>query len=164
MKYLFLFAFFLAFARAQAQSLPLKVVAAAGNVVSGGGLTLSFTVGEVAIHAVAANNLVLKEGFWQQGLNYNITSDIVEIGGETLDIRVFPNPTLDQFFVTIDGNAPPLRCLLIDFSGRNVETQTVSAGAEKIAFSGSNFPTGIYLLRLETLDGATVQTFKLQKM
>ena len=71
MKYVTTLALLLFFlSQASTQTLPLKVIAAAGNQVKSGNLTLCYTLGELAIHQTTTTSPTLqyREGFWQPDL------------------------------------------------------------------------------------------------
>jgi len=51
-----------------AQTLPLQVIAAAGTQAQGGGITLCYTLSEVAVHQISTQDIKYREGFWQPDL------------------------------------------------------------------------------------------------
>ncbi len=68
MKHITTLAFLLSFlSQVSTQTLPMKVIAAAGNQVKSGNLTLCYTLGELAIHQTTTTSPTLqyREGFWQ---------------------------------------------------------------------------------------------------
>lgn len=56
---------FLLISRVSAQSISRKVIATAGGTLSGGGNTLSYTIGETAISTLTNSNVILTQGFQQ---------------------------------------------------------------------------------------------------
>ncbi|MCC6462417.1 MAG: T9SS type A sorting domain-containing protein [Saprospiraceae bacterium] len=151
-----------------AQSLPLRVVAAAGTtavVAASGGQVYQFfyTLGEPAIQTAQAGNFRWQEGFWQPDIN--TATETVELLGLALDIRVLPNPSRDHFSIQLEGPPMPLalRCSLFDLLGRPVETALLPAGETQVQMGQPALPAGFYFLRLQTPDGRLIRSVSLQK-
>ena len=151
-----------------AQSLPLRVIAAAGTTAlaaAPGGQVYKFyyTLGETAIHTASAGNYRWQEGFWQPVVN--TPTQIAEEMGHPLNIRVQPNPSRDHFTLQLEGPPIPraLQCRLYDLLGRPAETAVLAPGETQLQMGQPALPAGFYFLRLTTPDGRTVRSFRLQK-
>lgn len=141
----------------------LRVIAAAGNTVSGNGITLGYTIGETAIAQRTAANNQLREGFWQPGINSLVA--VVDIAGMKSDIRVYPNPTGGQFTLDLGEGFPvSLQCTLFNALGAAVESVTIEEGQTATRMGDPGLENGLYLLQLQTPDGRTAHTFRVLKM
>ncbi len=79
-----------------------------------------------------------------------------------LEIKVFPNPAVNQASVNIKGNYKGIVSLsLYDITGRMIQSQNMSAaaGSVSITLDLSNLESGIYLLRIN--NGGVNQEVKL---
>jgi hypothetical protein len=162
MKYLLSCVFAFGLTCMQAQNLPLKIVASAGNEVSGNGYKISYTLGEVAVRNTSAGNYYLREGFWQPGVN--CTTDVFDLQKNNIEITLFPNPTADQFWVNIEGDLPvELRCTLYNLLGHSIVSNNIPIGTSRFEMNCATLPTGMYFLRFQNLTGQTVKTLAVQK-
>ncbi len=139
------------------------VAGAAGDFVSGNGITLGFTIGEGAVGLAFpfSGGTAEVAGFWGPG---NVP--IVGIGPENplttgVDLRIVPNPSASSttFHLWVpsfaDGRTP--RTLIFDTRGRLVRaldgrpTRTfhVVFDWDGTDASGSAAPSGIYFCRVE---------------
>ena len=82
------------------------------------------------------------------------------VAAEQSTYTLFPNPTSEDFcYLTVQSNAPAIRCTLYDLMGRTLSTETIVPGVNTINLHG--LPSGCYILRLN--DGKQVTTKKLVK-
>lgn len=168
MKHLLFACLFLASQGVSAQSLPLSVVAAAGDtaITTGSGgivYTLYFTVGEAAIQDAGNGNLKAPEGFWQCPVSFMV--DVVQVSGTLLHIGVYPNPSADRFTLNIEGDlTTPLQCLLYDPTGRMVDQARIQPADTQVQIGAAGLPPGLYFLTLQLPGGNTLRTFKVQKI
>lgn len=109
-------------------------------------------------------------GFEKVRLRFLGTSDTVEVGKnvqtsvndiptEATNINVYPNPTTD--LVYFDGNIQGYKLELIDLSGKKV-LETLIQEPAKILLS--QYPDGIYLLRLSKANSKSAVSIKLLKI
>ena len=142
-------------------SQPLRVVGAAGTVVSSGGYTLGFTVGEVATQTFV-NNATLRQGFWQ---GYEVTVPVIEAGGTQAEITVFPNPFDGGLFVETEGNlTQPFDMLLFDLDGRLLLKQRIHPPGAAELEGARSLPSGIYLLSIRDEEGTLLGSAKVVKI
>ena len=88
---------------------------------------------------------------------------VVEYASENLYVKVYPNPTASSVTVEIDrgGEHSSLLCRLFDLSGR--ELKHFQVVDEKFDVDLEDFTSGIYLLRIQSPDGALHQVVKVIK-
>ncbi|TGE24204.1 T9SS type A sorting domain-containing protein [Hymenobacter aquaticus] len=151
------------------------------NVDGAGNLRWDLTLGGAALDQCiaitspqsATDNGLLIAGTSDSGISGDKTqpsygnSDfwIVKLRGTTLsararagtrqELRVSPNPAHGQVTLHLPEQAPRihLRLALMDATGRTVCRQSVAAGGGKVPFEVSQYPAGLYVLRLEGPNG-----------
>ena len=84
-----------------------------------------------------------------------ISSKIAE-NGET--ILVFPNPVANGSQISIEGKSAIKNVVLFDPAGRPISLPSVERTDNEIKFPLSHFPSGSYLLKIETNDDITTKT------
>ena len=92
-----------------------------------------------------------------------VNTGVVEYTAENLYVKVYPNPATTSVTVELDrgGEASPLLCRLFDLSGR--ELQHFQAMEDKFDVDIAAFPSGIYLLHIQSVDGVSRQVVKVVK-
>lgn len=86
----------------------------------------------------------------------NIVSAMVE--GQSTAVSITPNPAIDHVVVSINAtDATSATVSLLSISGQvlNVNTNANTTGATRVDLS--TYPSGIYFIRVETAQGATVE-------
>lgn len=141
------------------QSLEQFVIGSAGNFsTTSSGSTLSWTVGEPLVTTENGNSAILTQGF-QQTIVVNPLSTNLTLN-QTINLHVFPNPTLEQITLEKERNIP-LNAELLDILGQSIghysliENQTI--------ISLETLPAATYLLCVRDLDQQIIKTFKIQK-
>ena len=85
-----------------------------------------------------------------------VPSGIVEVAEEAIDgmtIKVYPNPTSNQFNIEIEssGNGiEPLQILVLDRLGRVLETGTIPHGGNRKTISLTGYAPGTYFVKCST--------------
>jgi hypothetical protein len=85
-----------------------------------------------------------------------VPSGIVEVSEEAIDgmtIKVYPNPTSNQFNIEIEssGNGiEPLQILVLDRLGRVLETGTIPQGGNRKTISLTGYAPGTYFVKCST--------------
>jgi hypothetical protein len=74
-------------------------------------------------------------------------------------VLVYPNPMKTQATIIVSNIASPLVLKVYDMLGR--EITTMESNTNKFIFTKGNLNTGIYLLKILTLDQTLIQTQKL---
>lgn len=145
-------------AHAQAQSpLPTEnAMNTTGNTISGGGTTYTYSVGEVIAFSLS-NPCSFTQGVIQPS-KWSVVS-INEVFDEKYTVRFFPNPTSDQ--IAVETDFPDFtRYEILTADGRQVDTGNFTY-SPIIGFG--KFQTGIYYLRLLSVDATNVKTTKIIK-
>jgi hypothetical protein len=154
--------FFSIYSQAQLSIEP-SVVASSGNYYESSSMTISWTVGELAITTLTGNNLILTQGF-QQPTIMGTGIDKDEFDGK---IFVYPNPVQNELFVRFDVERSGNYILeLQDVTGR-IMSQTMQKPinpGDIIKLNTSAFSPGMYLLRVITTDGRNIQVTSIRKL
>ena len=92
-----------------------------------------------------------------------LNTGVVEYVTEQLYVKVYPNPTTSSVTVELDrgGENTPLQCRLFDLSGR--ELRNFQIADDTFDVDVSEYPSGIYLLRIQSVDGSLHQVIKVVK-
>lgn len=88
---------------------------------------------------------------WGGPLAQNLWSNLSETVFDTLEIKIFPNPTKDFFYITGLENHSNMQISLLDIQGR-----VLQSFVDQYTFDISTYPSGIYLLHIEN-EGAIFQ-------
>ncbi len=84
-------------------------------------------------------------------LNFEITSSIIDISIDNLDISLYPNPSNSTTTISIKGVNGKAKISIIDASGRIItEIEKASLNSEiKHSFNISNYALGLYYMKVE---------------
>lgn len=143
------------------QSISSYVVASAGESVEADGVSISWTLGDIAIETFATSDIILTQGF-QQGY-FEVTS-VGEPLSDNFELKIFPNPATEYVMVELQSDEIKNALIQIyDMNGRLVynEKITVLEGSSKIELTNLN--SSQYILKLSAVTGEVLQTFKLIK-
>jgi hypothetical protein len=146
------------------QSLSPTVVASAGDYFDNGTVSISFTVGEVAVTTLEAGDVILTQGF-QQPFELDVTAvDDQEI---SWSVKTYPNPVKGNLHVKFTLEKPDdFTVVVMDLTGKKVfikkYTQVRSGEVKDIDFQ--NFAPGIYLISLTSEDKSVRKIYKVQKV
>jgi hypothetical protein len=154
--------FFSIYAQAQLTVEP-SVVATGGQYYETVNMAVSWTIGELATTTLTGENLILTQGF-QQPVGIGTGLPRHELTGQ---IFVYPNPVQDQLNVRFDIERSGDYILEVqDVTGRIVsqtQQKPINPGGI-IQLNTSTFSPGIYLLKVITTDGRSVQVTSVLKM
>jgi hypothetical protein len=109
---------------------------------------------------LGAGDLILTQGFHQTNL---MVTSIEDLAAE-FQLRVFPNPTVDLLSIDAQRSPESFSLELMDTAGRPLLLQRSMLNGTTHQINLSNYPPGIYLLRLRTEDRKNIQTFKIVKL
>ena len=145
------------------QSLSPTLISSAGVYAEGGDITLSYSVGEIAVTTLTSDNLVLTQGFHQPQLTGTGIPDKIELDWK---VNAFPNPVQDQLNISIRlGKPVELNLAIIDLTGKKLLIKKLGRIPadfnHSIDFSG--FANGIYFLKIQTTDKRYSRIIKIQK-
>lgn len=142
------------------QSIDLQVVGSAGDHFQTNEAQMSFTIGELVTETFGAGDIILTQGFHQTNL---MVTSIEDLAAE-FQLRVFPNPTVDLLSIDAQQSPESFSLELMDTAGRPLLLQRSMLNGTTHQINLSNYPPGIYLLRLRTEDRKNIQTFKIVKL
>jgi hypothetical protein len=139
------------------------VLASAGEYSATASLSLSWTVGELAVTSMQVGNLVISQGFQQADKDLTGIHEISFPG----EINVFPNPTTDILYFEIQSESPlQLRAELFDLLGKRVIL--IPEFRVNQAYEGqldcSTLPAGKWLLRFYDPASGAVKSFTVIKL
>ena len=136
-----------------------EVIASAGGYNVGGGLSISWTLGETIIPTFKSGDLILTHGFQQQVIITTVEENIDVL----VDIKVFPNPASD--IITIQFESPvtgEIALTILDSQGRLVKKDMIEINMSEKKINLQDIAAGIYYLRLTK--GKLVNVYKVVKL
>ncbi|MBQ4355188.1 MAG: C10 family peptidase [Bacteroidales bacterium] len=113
--------------------------------------------GKLSVRFVADN--------WDVGNGFTVTVEPVTSVNDYAgieDLRIFPNPATDQISVNFESTKnETFRCQIIDMTGKVIESRTYqhAGGMFEDTFNISNLAKGMYFIRIESEEGATMEKF-----
>jgi hypothetical protein len=92
------------------------------------------------------------EAYWGRGIcidevKVDILTNVTSIENETLVANIFPNPAMDNLFVSVFTNEPKYEISIMDIQGRIIETRSVN-NQETHVFNIAKLTSGIYLVKI----------------
>ncbi|NRB62465.1 MAG: T9SS type A sorting domain-containing protein [Saprospiraceae bacterium] len=144
------------------QSIDRQVIGMAGDISSTANISISWTVGEVAVQRgplATPQGGSITEGFQQPHI------ELVSGQENSIQIKVFPNPVRDMLRVKVNGSIlNTYRIDLLDNHGRTLRTWSkIPVGTQQ--FSMANYPAGTYFLRVHNdLTGEAMEAHQIIKI
>jgi len=136
-----------------------EVIASAGGYNVGGGLSISWTLGETIIPTFTNGNLVLSHGFQQQ----LIVTAIEEHIDIAVNVKVYPNPASDVVNISFDEPVEgDISITVLDSQGKLVKKDMIEAAMTEKQINLQEIPAGVYYLRLTK--GKLVNVYKVVKL
>jgi len=145
-----------------AQTLDRQVVSSGGAYATAGNVSLSYTIGEVAVATLTGGNLILTQGFQQpDGAPVGISEPPF-----TGSIKVYPNPTDDIIMVEITTDQSDLVLELSNALGQQLLSQELplDGGTYSGQVDMQTYAAGNYLLYLRDSNGRIVTSYNVQKV
>ncbi len=143
------------------ESISRQVVATAGADTTVNGISVSWTLGELAVETFEATGVTLTQGF-QQGF-FDITS-VGDPISNNFELKIYPNPASE--YVWIDLQSDEIRAIRVEIY--NMEGKLMyhnefdfASGPTQIPLQNLN--SNQYILKISDSDGKLLQTFKLIK-
>lgn len=154
----------LAFQVLSAQSIELSptVIASAGNYAEAGGISLSWTLGEIAVSTLTGGDLILTQGFQQSfddGTGFNL--DPIK-----WQIFAYPNPVENELKIQFDVPEPSDFLIEIqDVTGRILSQEQFKEvfPGDVIPVEMNSYKTGVYFFRVSTTDRKQVRVISVRK-
>jgi len=159
-----LFGFLLVPLAAEAQiTLAPTVIASGGGYHEADNISLSWTLGEVAVTTLTGGSMILTQGFQQP---FDIG---VGIGTEEMNwnIAVYPNPVEDELRIRFGIEKPgDFLIELQDVTGRVLtqEQHKQILPGEILQLNTSGYREGVYFLKLSTPDRNQVKVLSIRKL
>lgn len=149
---------------AQINDLNQQVFASSGDSAEGGGVHLSWTIGEAIVTTEAGGGITLQQGF-QQGLDdvsagWPVRLDEVDLA---LPVEVYPNPVRNHVWIET-GEAANLTLEVYDLQGRLLTSQTEFVGpGNRLELSTIDWAEGTYYLGVTSSTHSGRKSFTLIK-
>jgi len=134
-----------------------QAVIAAGGDVTGGGGSVSYSIGQTAYLTKTGNNNSITEGV-QQPYEISVTVGINETG-ITLEMSVYPNPTTGYLILNVEISEN-LTYQLYDGLGRVIKKDIIKSNDTRIYLD--DLANATYFLSVKS-KGKTLKTFKIIK-
>lgn len=138
------------------------VISPAGNFHKTENMSLSWTLGEVAVTTLSGNNLVLTQGFQQPfGSAVGIEPNPVK-----WQISAYPNPVRNELRLQFDlPEVTDFSLEVQDVSGRVMFQQEFDAvyPGDIIPVEMSDYKEGVYFFRIATMDAKQVRVISISK-
>jgi hypothetical protein len=133
-----------------AQSISKQVIAPLGGTNLNGNNQLSYTVGEIVIGGMTA-----EDGSFQLGNGYypslNLTTLSIESPKTNLLVKIYPNPTKEVIFIT-HPSSNSFKVFISDLTGKVLLQKEVG---KQEPINIERYPTGTYLIKVTTEDKKT---------
>ncbi len=146
------------------QSLSPTVVASAGDYFENGTVSLSFTVGEVAVTTLQAGDVILTQGF-QQPFELDVTG--VKAQEISWEVKTYPNPVKELLHVKFNLEKPDdFTLVVIDLTGKKLfmKDYTGVQPSEVKEISFRDYAPGVYFLTIYNKDKTVRKIYKIQKV
>ena len=140
-----------------------SVISSGGGYGENGNLSISWTLGEIAVSTLSSTNMILTQGFQQPyDIDVGIRSNDIN-----WNISVYPNPVDDELRILFNTEKSGDFLLEIqDVTGRlmtQVLHKQVNPG-DIVILNTSTYTTGVYFLKVLTPDRQQVQVTSLRKL
>jgi len=144
-------------------SLAPSVLASAGGHQEGDNISISWTLGELAVTTLSSGNLVLSQGFQQPFASATGIKDQEISWG----ISAYPNPMNDELRIRFNAQHQGNYLVEIqDVTGRLISQQQLREvhPGDIILLNTSSYSSGVYFLKVLTPDRQQVQVSSLSKL
>ncbi|UCH13382.1 MAG: T9SS type A sorting domain-containing protein [Bacteroidales bacterium] len=121
-------------------------------------MSLTWTIGEIAIETFTSEDIMLTQGFNQADI---IITGITEELSPGFNIAIYPNPVKDNFNITIEAEQmQELKAELYSMSGTKLLSELIITGNTQI--NTERLPSAAYILKIyDNLD--VIKSFKVIK-
>ncbi len=139
------------------------VISSGGGYGVNNNLSISWTLGEVAVTTLTGDQMILTQGF-QQSFDVDVGITMDEVNWK---ISVYPNPVRDELRILFNIEKPGDFLLEIqDVAGRLIhqeQRKQINPG-DIVVLNTSTYTNGIYFLKVLTLDHQQIQVTSLRKL
>lgn len=127
-------------------------------------IKVSYTVGEISVKSLSNGNINLGQGFTSSAVQSTTVTAIQEADKELLQVKLYPNPSSDLFFVHIENcKAPNIQISIYDMNGKLMSKELYVAQNNHIGINTQHWQTGSYLLQLSNSAGLTLGSYIILK-
>ena len=144
-------------------SLAPSVIASGGGYGENGNISISWTLGELAVSTLTGSDMMLTQGF-QQPFDIDVGIDKNEV---QWGISVYPNPVGDELQIRFDIETQGDFFIEVqDITGRVIKQEQhrqVNPG-DIVMINTADYTHGVYFLKVMTTDGQQVQVTSLRKL
>ncbi len=138
-----------------------STIASGGGNASSGGISVSYTIGQIFYSSIDSATFKVTEGV-QQTYEILTATEIKEAENIKLIMNVFPNPTKNDLTLIIENySIYNLTCSFIDISGKQLFTEQIKNKLTQIKIS--NYPVSTYFLKVFDKN-KEIKTFKIIKI
>lgn len=138
-----------------------QLISTTGGFFQSSQQSLSFSIGEVLTNCYTVGPATLSQGMHQPTIQF--ATSIKGNGLELSDIKVFPNPALEQCYLDFGAKLPKgLNFQLIGSTGVLVKRGNLLQSSTMLSLSGLS--PDIYLLLISDQHNRTIQEFKIVKL
>lgn len=145
-----------------AQSLVNSVVASAGGFNDNGTISLSWTLGEIAVTTLTSGNYTLTQGF-QQSWDLGVKVEEVKFDWS---VQAYPNPVKENLNIKFTLEKPGKFSIeIMDITGKKIlsrEAQLIDPN-QVVELDMSQYKHGIYLLQIFSEDQKLHRVYKIRK-
>lgn len=136
------------------------VVPATGGNASGGGGTVSYSIGQIVYTTTANTNGSVAEGV-QQPFEISVVTGLEEAKGINLSVSAYPNPTTDFLNLKVENyDNTNLSYQLYDVIGKLLENKKIE-GSETSIITNNLIPATYFLKVIQ--NSKEIKTFKIIK-
>ena len=140
------------------------MIAGAGGISKAQGITLEWTLGEIAIESVATSDRLYTQGFHQPVLLARKFFIAEDNRYSDYKIMIAPNPVQSTLRITYSvPEAKEVTLVLSDFLGKQLNVQRVGNEKGMLSIDMSGMIAGFYLLNVQSREGNLIQSFKIIK-
>jgi hypothetical protein len=144
------------------QSLIPTVVASSGNSSEYNNVSLSWTLGEIAIETLEAETIILTQGFHQGDLLVDAVEKVID---ENFRIIIYPNPTSQSVTIELIRKEPVKVFIeVIDMNGKLLSIKRIEETKNKAEIDFGLYSPATYYLRIKTADQQVNVTYPVQKI
>ncbi|MDX9848104.1 MAG: T9SS type A sorting domain-containing protein [Tenuifilaceae bacterium] len=135
-----------------------EAVVSGGNYHSNSSGSISWSLGELAIHTLKSGENIITQGFQQTRLAVTSVKEISEL---TVLITAYPNPTSDHVYLKVEDEAENLHFEVYNTTGKLLRRGRIETNPVQIPFNDQS--SAVYFIRV--LQGnIPVKTFRVVKL
>jgi hypothetical protein len=135
-----------------------ELVSGQGESYSNASGTIDFSIGEPIISSGQDGTVGITQGFHQTKL----TVEIIHIEEETtIQMSLYPNPTINSITLNIGSLDENLTFSLIDLNGKQLLNREIHSNTVKVDFS--KYAVGSYLLHVSNNKKQVIKSFQILK-